>query len=624
MRKTVTMLLSLCIIMILGLNLPDKFYVFDRPPDFTRLEELGIFIKYEGELTRAQAVAILANAFMTENLKEVQDFSDLPKEHACYEPVMKAYRSGWVSQSDSFQPDRAVTRYEAYTFLGRAAGYPVNTTSSDLPKEIQSLLENQILTQVDLQMDKTIEASDFYSLVLAVMNNPPGNSKTSENIILRDSVRNYLNGDTEYKLTVSSSFEKERYQTLKDNVDVFNENTLTNRKNGNYTIMTERIGDGKCSAEVTYKSEFPVNGELKTMRCEEIYYLQKADGNWSVYDSLERMSNDTPIKLSWEYVSKPDAEYTFDSKAEIVSPTWYKILSSKEHEIPKNAVLLNESETQKLYLGNYTSQSYADTAQKKEKEIWALVSNGFNPDINRQFIKDKNARFTLIKEMIKSAKQLGVTGINVDFENMYEEDKTDFNDFVRQLSFYAHKTGLIVSVDITRINTGSKFYSMCYDRKTLNNISDYLMLMSYDQFPRTSKTAGTIASIQWTEEGIQGVLNEVDSDRLVLGIPFYTRLWQEENGEVVQNDSLSMDQAQEILEENGAVAAFHAETGQNYAEFEKDNKVNKIWLEDETSLKSRSELVKKYQLAGIGTWRSGDETENAWDIINDALGSQEK
>ena len=72
------------------------------------------------------------------------------------------------------------------------------------------------------------------------------------------------------------------------------------------------------------------------------------------------------------------------------------------------------------------------------------------------------------------------------------------------------------------------------------------------------------------------------------------------------------------------MAAFHAETGQNYAEFEKDNKVNKIWLEDETSLKSRSELVKKYQLAGIGTWRSGDETENAWDIINDALGSQEK
>ena len=52
--------------------------------------------------------------------------------------------------------------------------------------------------------------------------------------------------------------------------------------------------------------------------------------------------------------------------------------------------------------------------------------------------------------------------------------------------------------------------------------------------------------------------------------------------------------------------------------------MNKIWLEDETSLKSRSELVKKYQLAGIGTWRSGDETENAWDIINDALGSQEK
>ena len=45
----------------------------------------------------------------------------------------------------------------------------------------------------------------------------------------------------------------------------------------------------------------------------------------------------------------------------------------------------------------------------------------------------------------------------------------------------------------------------------------------------------------------------------------------------------------------------------------------KIWIEDANSLEKKVSLVNKYNLAGVGSWRLGFETQNIWDVISKEL-----
>ena len=40
-----------------------------------------------------------------------------------------------------------------------------------------------------------------------------------------------------------------------------------------------------------------------------------------------------------------------------------------------------------------------------------------------------------------------------------------------------------------------------------------------------------------------------------------------------------------------------------------------MWLEDETSIKSRLKLSKKYKVGGNAYWALGQEKDSIWDVI---------
>jgi spore germination protein YaaH len=62
-------------------------------------------------------------------------------------------------------------------------------------------------------------------------------------------------------------------------------------------------------------------------------------------------------------------------------------------------------------------------------------------------------------------------------------------------------------------------------------------------------------------------------------------------------------------------------SGQTYYEMQgnDENQTLKIWAEDERSVTSRIKLIKKYDLAGISSWRNGFEVSAFWEWINENL-----
>jgi len=315
------------------------------------------------------------------------------------------------------------------------------------------------------------------------------------------------------------------------------------------------------------------------------------------------------ISLVWDQMYRPTKSYLERTKVEgidVLSPTWFQVANA-------NGDLINRTDPQ-----------YVEWAHENGYQVWALVANDFNniEDTSR-ILNDEKKREYIIKQLLAFAALYQFDGINIDFENMYKSDRDAFTQFMRELAPMAREQNLIVSVDVT-VPDGSDTWSKCYDRKALGETVDYVCLMTYDQTWAGSPVAGSTAQLDWVEENLKKTLREVPAEKLLMGIPLYTRLWTEyvdESGKLRASTekALSMEAAARLIEENGSQPVWDEKSGQYVVTFEKDNITYKMWLEDEHSVNYKSILAHKYNLAGTSAWSHNFANDKVWDVLADNL-----
>lgn len=308
-----------------------------------------------------------------------------------------------------------------------------------------------------------------------------------------------------------------------------------------------------------------------------------------------------PIQLTWEAV------YTKNPKTDsipqmpgvnVVSPTWFE-LANEGGEIK-----------------NLGSLDYVNWAKSKGYQVWGLFSNAFDPDLTYKAFKDFETRQKMIRELLHYSQIYHLDGINLDIENVNPEHGPLVTQFVREATPYFHEAGLIVSMDITFMASGN--WSAFYEREKLASIVDYLAVMAYDEHWGSSPVAGSVASLPWVENNLQDLLELVPNEKLILGVPLYTRLWSVKDSGEVSSTALTMDEVKEWLDTNKLTPTYDEASGQNYAELyaTEEQTTYKIWLEDELSLKKRVELAMKYELAGVASWSRYFADETAWLALN--------
>lgn len=313
------------------------------------------------------------------------------------------------------------------------------------------------------------------------------------------------------------------------------------------------------------------------------------------------------VNLTWEFVHRqnPDPEDIPPMPGlNVVSPTWFH-LADQEGSIQ-----------------NLADPGYVQWAHDRGYQVWALFSNNFDRDLTRAVLGSPSKREYMINQLLLFAGLYDLDGINVDFENMYLEDRENLVQFMRELAPPLHQQGLVLSIDVTFISS-SVHWSQIYDRKALGEIVDYVIVMAYDEHWASSPTAGSVASLPWVERGLQRLLEEVPPHKVILGVPFYTRLWKEEKkedgGVRVSSTTYYMFAVENILKEKGIEPVWDESTGQYYAEYTTPEGRFRTWLEEEKSMASRIHLVRQYDLAGVASWRRGMEKPVIWEVIEEIL-----
>lgn len=319
------------------------------------------------------------------------------------------------------------------------------------------------------------------------------------------------------------------------------------------------------------------------------------------YTSLTR---DHKINLGWHVVASAGGNDTFNSvtanagNLNVISPTWFKLCNNE---------------------GGYTSFASADYVQKAHDrglEVWALIENiEYKDSISMyEILSSTTTRQKLIDSLMNDLITYGIDGINVDFEQLSMDCGEHFVEFIRELSAACRKNGKVLSVD----NYVPRDFNDYYDRKEQGIVADYVIVMGYDEHYAGSKEAGSVASIDYVEDGIAQTVKEVPAEKVINAIPFYTRIW-ETTGDGISSQAVDMVTAEQFISNHGITAEWDETTCQNYGEYTSGDSRYQVWLEDADSIKVKLNVMENYGIGGVAEWRLGFEKPEIWDVIGEYL-----
>ncbi len=400
------------------------------------------------------------------------------------------------------------------------------------------------------------------------------------------------------ELTYANSSKK---NSVKSKPTMFSKTVDKIEKGDNVTVVPSKNGDEKGWTKVTTE-----NGKIGYVKTTTLANTKKIRDNLEMGKQIQGN-----VSLVWEYFSKyakaPQRTEKIDG-VNVVAPTFFSLSDSK-----KGAIVANVGQA---------GQNYINWAHSNGYRVWPWVANEAtnkaDKDLTSEILNDYKLREKLISSIVSAVEMYNLDGINLDFENMYESDKDAYSRLVIELAPRLKELGKVLSVDVTAPD-GSPDWSLCFNRNVIGDVADYVIFMAYDQHNQSSTEAGTVAGCDWVEANINKFLGQegVKPEKIILAMPFYTRVWNVTDGGL-SSSAVDM-KSQSTLIPGDAKITWDDSLKQNLAEYEKNGRTYKVWMEDAKSLKCKLDLVKKYSLAGGAFWRKDQETSDVWKVINENL-----
>lgn len=332
--------------------------------------------------------------------------------------------------------------------------------------------------------------------------------------------------------------------------------------------------------------------------------LEKERTKQPVYTNIRK---DRPIHLVWHQVTNQMANTYLESLLSktkginTISPTWFSVVG--------------EDGT----ISSLASSNYVQKAHEMGLEVWGLVDDFQKRVSMYRVLSSTTVRQQLIKNLMNQVETYGLDGLNVDFENISKETAQHYIQFIRELSIVCREKQIVLSID----NYVPMAYSAYYNRKEQGIVADYVIAMAYDEYHSASTESGSVSSYSFVKSGIENTLKEVPKEKLIVALPFYTRLWKEEQQDgrqKITSKAYGMEDAERIVKENQATVLWDEQKRQYYVTFQKENTVYKMWLEEERSLEQKLQLVKESGAAGVAWWKLGLQKQEIWDMIENCMG----
>jgi len=315
-----------------------------------------------------------------------------------------------------------------------------------------------------------------------------------------------------------------------------------------------------------------------------------------------------PVMVAWDNISEAAVNYArmeaplYDS-INVISPTWFR---------------LDNVATGVVSIG---SREYTAWAQAEGVQVWPMFE--VSASQTNALLTNRATRERIITQLARIMDELNVDGINIDFGPNSPAEGPYFIQFLRELSLRLGMRRAVLSVNVAAQETA--FYS----RELLAYTVDFVVIMALDEHGQNAEFSGPVASLPFVQENVEGLLMYIPPEQIVLGLPFYNRIWRE----VIGNNTLETRQTRhfgtaytrEWFEYNDVAWEWLPVIGSYYGSFaahEGDEIVYyRVWLECGRSLSEKMQIFVAQSLGGVAVWnRNFRHNEELWDVMAEYMG----
>ena len=289
----------------------------------------------------------------------------------------------------------------------------------------------------------------------------------------------------------------------------------------------------------------------------------------------------------------------------------------------------------------------------------SLLTSGYW--LNHQLLTDETARANAIQHIVEYTLAENYAGFDLDLEGVNPDDRDALSAFVADTAAALHAQQKLLTLAIpAKVSDVTVGWAGAYDYAALGAVADLITVMAYE-YRGPFSGPGSVAPFDWVQRVAAFASSQIPPSKLLLGLAFYGYDWNTTGG---GSRSVGYPRAATLADFYAAQAQFDAAQQSltfTYTAVAGDPtppddqlrrpaqhtvttrstgpcdvvppptpppsavrrplpepgtpQEHQVWVEDSTSAAARLDLVGRYGLAGVGTWRLGQEDPGVWPLF---------
>ena len=229
-------------------------------------------------------------------------------------------------------------------------------------------------------------------------------------------------------------------------------------------------------------------------------------------------------------------------------------------------------------------------AEKKTKD----------PEIISNILNNAELRKKHIHQILEIVKDPSIDGIDIDYEDLYPEDKEMFSLFIQELSELIHAEDKILIVTVAqKTEDHSRKGAGAVDWREISKYADKIMIMCYNYSSKGGK-AGPICPTFWLNDIIKFAKSQIPRGKIGIALGFYGYDWSKS-----ETVTVNLKRAKFLIEEYKAKLKWDKKSQSPYFLYVKNGETHEVWFEDEKSIEQKLKIIEKYKINNIGIWHLG-------------------
>lgn len=254
------------------------------------------------------------------------------------------------------------------------------------------------------------------------------------------------------------------------------------------------------------------------------------------------------------------------------------------------------------------------------------------PVIHNFLYEDKSLTKNLVTEMLSSPESrrkcieritwlisfYGFDGINMDFEGIRVSDRDYLSLFYQELGDALRQKGYLftVAVPAKSGDNWANSWAAPYDYAAIGRAADLVVLMMYNEHGWPGSGPGPVSSIGFNHAVLKYAVNRIPAQKIIVSEPVFGFDF---NLETNKNSYLSHELAMQRVKNFGAAPLFDMVSQTPFFFYTENNQRHEVWYEDAESLKTKLNLIREYDIAGVALWRLGLEDPAMWQTIRERV-----